>query len=75
VFGCVGIWRISRIASETPERGSATSRDLLFNDVGTHWLPEPGEQKKGKPEAAFGGVKGIGPNPANIRAIDVRNPR
>src|SRR6476661_3738180 len=34
VFGCVGIGRISRIASETPERGSATSRDLLFKRPG-----------------------------------------
>jgi len=32
-FGCVGIGRISRIVSENPERASATSRDLLFNDL------------------------------------------
>ena len=31
VFGCFGIERISRIASETPERGSATSRGKSAN--------------------------------------------
>jgi len=48
-FGCVGIGRISRIASETPERGSATSRDLVVNRLGTHWLPEAVEQKAERP--------------------------
>jgi len=40
VFGCFRIGRISRIASETPELGSATSRDLLFNGFGKRLRPE-----------------------------------
>ena len=48
-FGCVGIGRISRIASEIPDRGSATSRDLLFNGLGQFLRPEVVEQRKERP--------------------------
>jgi len=46
VFGCVGIGRISRIASEVPNRGSATSRDLLFNGHGKRLRPEAVHQEQ-----------------------------
>ena len=48
-FGCVGIGRISQIASEIPDRGSATSRDLLFNGLGQFLRPEVVEQGKERP--------------------------